>query len=114
MVRDLLCEALAAAGFEVLAARHGQEALEMFDRDSPPLDLLVTDVVMPRMSGPDLAERLLERRPDLRVLFMSGYASDQLTPRVPLGSRVGFLQKPFSPSTLIQRVLGLLEARPVG
>jgi len=108
MVRGLLREALATAGFDVLAAKSGDEALERAGA-GPPLDLLVTDVVMPSMSGPELAQRLLQRQPDLRVLFISGYTSDELVNRVAFGSAFGFLQKPFSPAALIRKIQEVLR-----
>ena len=113
MVRDLLREALASAGFDVIAASHGPEALEALERDGAPIDLLVTDVVMPRMSGPELARRLSEHRAGLRVLFISGYTADELSNRVSFDHGTGFLQKPFSPPALIRKIHELLEA-PVG
>jgi len=107
-VPGLLREALATAGFDVLAAKSGDEALERAGA-GPPLDLLVTDVVMPSMSGPELAQRLLQRQPDLRVLFISGYTSDELVNRVAFGSAFGFLQKPFSPAALIRKIQEVLR-----
>ena len=112
-VRALLHEALEAAGFEVRAVSHAQAALAEFGRNGPSPDLLVTDVVMPGMSGPALAEQLMGEHQGLRVLFISGYTSDELVNRLPFGSSVGFLQKPFSPPVLIQKIFDLLET-PAG
>jgi nitrogen-specific signal transduction histidine kinase len=114
MVRDLLREALSSAGFDVIAASHGPEAIETLERDGAPIDLLVTDVVMPRMSGPELARRLGEQRDGLRVLFISGYTADELSNRVSFERGTGFLQKPFSPPTLILKIHELLETPTTG
>src|SRR5204863_10205207 len=103
-VRGLLKETLENAGYEVVAARHGPEALEGIEKGGPRPDILVTDVVMPRMSGPELARQLEAMLPELRVLFISGYTADELQSRVGFGAGVGFLQKPFSPPTLIEKV----------
>jgi PAS domain S-box-containing protein len=110
MVRGLLEETLESAGFEVVTARNGAEAVEGLERGGPRPDILVTDVVMPKMSGPELARRLETMLPDLRVLFISGYTADELQSRVGFGAGVGFLQKPFSPPTLIEKVRELADS----
>ena len=112
MVRGLLRETLESAGYEVVAARHGPEAIELLEQGAPRPDLLVTDVVMPRMSGPDLARRLETMFPDLRVLFISGYTADELESRVGFGAGVGFLQKPFSPPALIEKIREVMDGSP--
>ena len=76
-VRALAFEVLSELGYDVLAASDGFEALRLQARQHRPIQLLITDVVMPRMNGPDLAKRLLTRIPGLAVLFVSGYASDE-------------------------------------
>jgi two-component system, cell cycle sensor histidine kinase and response regulator CckA len=113
MVRDLLAEALSEAGFSVIAVRDGHEAFMRGTAMANTIDIFVTDVVMPGMSGPDVVERLREHQPALPVLFISGYTDDELTPRMRLGPAVGFLQKPFPPATLIRRIREILDARPV-
>jgi signal transduction histidine kinase/CheY-like chemotaxis protein len=103
-IRALARQVLQQQGHLVLEARDGLEALEVYDRHPGPIDLLLTDLVMPHLSGPELARRLLARGAPLRLLFMSGYARDSAVFGEPiLGRRPRFLPKPFS-------LAGLLEA----
>jgi CheY-like chemotaxis protein len=81
------------------------------ERQGDGLDLLLTDVVMPHMSGPQLAQRLREHRPDLRVLFMSGYTDDAALRHGVQRSEVFFLQKPFTPDVLARRVRETLDVK---
>jgi CheY-like chemotaxis protein len=107
-VRALARHVLQSQGYTVLEARHAQEALEVHDRHGGPVHLLVSDVMLPHMSGPELARRLSARHPDLRVLFLSGYPREALALEGP-PSR--FLPKPFRPADLLHTVRELLEAR---
>ena len=111
MVRDLLVETLTGAGFHVTAAANGQEALRLVEARQVAVDILVTDVVMPGIAGPDLAERVLANRPGIPVLYISGYTADELGPRGPLEDGETFLQKPFSPTSLIRKIRTALERR---
>ncbi|MGH7315304.1 MAG: ATP-binding protein, partial [Candidatus Rokuibacteriota bacterium] len=108
-VRELARDILRASGYTVLEARNGPEALLLCERHQGPLDLLLTDVVMPRMSGRELAERLAPLRPDLSVLYMSGYTDDAIIRHGVLGAGTAFLQKPFTPAALVQRVRETLD-----
>jgi len=110
-VRRVMVRALEGAGYRVLAAADGVEALEAMEASRAPIDLLVTDLVMPRMGGAALADRLRERDPTLRVLFVSGYP-DRSAEELGLG-RAGtrLLPKPFTPGELVVTVQELL-ARP--
>jgi signal transduction histidine kinase len=108
-VRELARDILRASGYTVIEARNGAEALLLCERHQGPLDLLLTDVVMPRMSGRELAERLAPLRPDLSVLYMSGYTDDAVIRHGVLGAGTAFLQKPFTPSALISRVRETLD-----
>src|SRR5690606_27441388 len=78
LVRELTRTVLAARGYEVMVAENGRAALELAEKRTEPVDLLLTDVVMPEMGGPELARSLCERQPRLRVLFMSGYVDESV------------------------------------
>ena len=108
-LRRMLCRFLRAHGLDVYGAESGEAALGLVtSRDVRP-DLLLADVVLPGMSGRAVADALRERWPDLRVLYMSGYTDDAVIRRGVQRGRIAFLQKPFSLSTLLQRVRTLLE-----
>ena len=108
-VRELARDILRASGYTVLEARNGPEALLLCERHQGQLDMLLTDVVMPRMSGRELAERLAPLRPDLSVLYMSGYTDDAVIRHGVLGAGTAFLQKPFTPAALVLRVRETLD-----
>jgi two-component system cell cycle sensor histidine kinase/response regulator CckA len=109
-VRRVARLALAQRGYCVLESVSPEEALELVRRGEQPIDLLLTDVVMPGMSGPDLAREVVALRPDVGVLFMSGYVDDAVT-RHGLQASDAFLAKPFSPRALTNRVRERLDAR---
>ena len=102
-MRDLTRRCLEKRGYSVLQASSAEEALEVLARHSGRLDLLLTDVVMPGASGPELANRLTAERPDLHVLFVSGYPDDSPASAGVLNG-TAFLQKPFTPDTLARKV----------
>ncbi len=107
-VRAVTALTLGGAGYRVLQAARPSDACAIFERQGSEIDLLLTDVIMPEMHGPALAERLVGRRPDLRVLFVSGYSD--AVPTVTTGTgKVQFLSKPFQPSVLISTVADLLS-----
>jgi len=111
-VRALVCTILRKYGYEVLEAPSGGDAIVLCDAHHEAIDLLLTDVVMPRMSGPQLAARLAGTRPEMKVLYMSGYIGG-----APLenGSQIAvaeFLQKPITPETLAHRVREVLDSMP--
>ncbi len=108
-VRRLAREALEGAGYLVLEARHGAEALAVSDRHPGPIHLLVTDVVMPRMSGRVLAGQLRLRRPETKVLYMSGYTDNAIVHQGVLDEGTAFLPKPFSPDGLLRKVREVLD-----
>jgi CheY-like chemotaxis protein len=108
MVRDLVATALADAGYDVVIASDGPEALEAAQRRPEGFDLLVTDVIMPGMNGRELSDRLLEDMPDLKVLYMSGYTQNAIGEQGVLDSNVRFLQKPFTLASLTQKVRSAL------
>ena len=111
-VRALAREVLRRQGYVVLEARHGVDALDVAERHADAIHLLVTDVVMPHMSGRALSERLAEARPQMKTLFMSGYTDHALLPE-DLTPGAEFLQKPFTPEALAGRVRRLLDAGQV-
>jgi CheY-like chemotaxis protein len=111
-VRGLVREILTAAGYRVLEAGNGPEALRRSAEHTGPIHLMVTDVVMPGMSGPELAARMGAIRPGLRILFTSGYADDDLHPDSILGPGRAFIQKPLNPDDLTERVREILD-RPL-
>jgi signal transduction histidine kinase len=106
-IRHLLAEVLRDRGFEVLVAEDGEQALDMAARHERPIDLLVCDVVMPNLGGPELARRLRRKNPDLPVLFVSGYTFDAMSAGELSGEP--FLQKPFTPGALVDSVRKLLK-----
>jgi PAS domain S-box-containing protein len=111
MVRKMIRDSLRLFGYEVLEAGGGKEALEIFDRyKEGEIDLLITDVVMPDMSGRELAIRVLENVPGLNVLYISGYTDETIVHHGVLDEGVSLLQKPFSPHTLAQRVRDILDS----
>ena len=110
-VRELVRHALERAGHRVLAAVDGLDAIALARAHAGPIDVVVSDVVMPRMSGREMAAVLLQARPDLRFLFISGYPDDAGNPRDFVGAAGDFLAKPFTPAALVERVQSLLGAR---
>jgi CheY-like chemotaxis protein len=111
-VRGLVCRTLQAAGYRVLVAEDGERGLAVSRATESPIDLLVTDVIMPRMGGRELASRLAEERPGLPVLFISGYSNDGEEGLDVTHPGADFLQKPFAPSALLLRVRQGLAAAP--
>jgi two-component system cell cycle sensor histidine kinase/response regulator CckA len=107
VVRRLMEMTLSEAGYEVLSASSAEDALDLLTRDPRPVQALVTDVVMPGMSGPDLARAVQRRDERVRVLFTSGYAADKLTS---LPTDAAFLPKPFSVPSLAEQLRSLLDA----
>jgi DNA-binding response OmpR family regulator len=97
----------------VLTAADADEAIRVSDAHAAAIHLMVTDVVMPgRMNGRDLARLLSSRRPDMRVLYMSGYAENAIVHHGVLDAGVAFLPKPFNPSTLVAKVQAVLREPP--
>jgi CheY-like chemotaxis protein len=105
-------EILERNGYTVLEARNGAEALALGSRFVEPLNLLVTDVVMPKMSGRELAERLVRLHPETRVLYMSGYTDGAISQQGVLDPETELLQKPFSFDDLAQKVRKVLDGPP--
>lgn len=109
MVRNLAVEILAHQGYRVLSAANGEEVLRLLDRGIEPVDLLLTDVVMPDMNGKEVYSVVCERFPDVRVIYMTGYADDVIAHHGVLKEGIAFIQKPFSLEGLSAKVREALE-----
>jgi two-component system, cell cycle sensor histidine kinase and response regulator CckA len=94
----------------VLEACHGTEAIQVAEQHTSVIDLLVTDVVMPLISGPQLAQHLAPLRPAMKVLYISGYIDNTITCHGLLATSANFLQKPFTLDELVRKVRAVLEA----
>jgi CheY-like chemotaxis protein len=111
-VREMLKKALTLGGYNVLAAAGGEEAITLVAEHEGPIDLLITDVVMPVMSGRELAERLTVERPGMKVLFVSGFADRAVVHHGMLSPGINYLQKPFPLSELARKVQEILKGPP--
>jgi two-component system cell cycle sensor histidine kinase/response regulator CckA len=110
MIREIINVTLADHGFSVLLAQDGEEAFRICEEHTGPIHLLLCDVVLPKMSGRDVAKGLASRRPDVRVLYMSGYTANAIVHHGVLEPGIAFLQKPFSPAVLLAKVREVLSA----
>lgn len=110
IVRKLVCAVLEKQGYHVLCAERGSEALAMCADHHGPIRLLITDVIMPEQSGPELARRILAQRPEAHVLFISGYSDVEI--HTALDTELDLLPKPFTPRQLAQRVQEILRHGP--
>ncbi len=111
-VRAFGSRALRSRGYTVLEASSGIEALDVIEQAEGKLDLVVSDVVMPEMDGPTLLGELRKTHPDLKVIFVSGYAEEAFKKNLPEGAQFAFLPKPFSLKQLIEAVKGMMGAGP--
>jgi CheY-like chemotaxis protein len=114
VVRMLACRGLRDLGYTVLESRHGREALDLVETGRPSIDLVISDVVMPELSGRELGARLAVIQPALPVLYMSGYTGEDVVQRGLLEPGVPFQQKPFTPEGLARKVRDMLDGRGVG
>jgi two-component system, cell cycle sensor histidine kinase and response regulator CckA len=110
-VRELLWKILTEHGHTVLEARHGRDALTVAGEYTHPIQLLVSDVVMPEMGAGELADQLLAHRPDMKVLFISGYTNDEVVRRGVKQKEAAFIQKPFTPEDLMRKVRDMLDGK---
>jgi response regulator RpfG family c-di-GMP phosphodiesterase len=108
-VRGLAVRVLRESGYNLLQAADGTEALRVAQEYAGKIHLLLTDVVMPQMGGKELANRLKTLRPDIKVLFTSGYTDNAIVHHGVLDPGIDFLQKPFSPSAFAQKVREVLD-----
>jgi signal transduction histidine kinase len=109
-VRAVACGILRRHGYHVLEASNGGEAIILCETYAPPIHLLISDVVMPHMSGPELARRLAQARSEMKVLCMSGYTDDSVVRHGVMDSDIAYLQKPITPQTLTRKVREVLDA----
>ena len=112
MVRTLTCEILKRHGYTVVEARNGRDALDTAQRYHGPIHLLLTDVVMPEMGGPELVGRLAPTRPGMRIVYMSGYTADALDHQGMREEGIEFLPKPIGLEALVRKVREVLDGRP--
>ncbi|HWW09225.1 MAG TPA: PAS domain S-box protein [Candidatus Acidoferrales bacterium] len=110
LVLDVASRILTQHGYRVLAARNGAEALELIESHRGPIQLLLTDVVMPGLTGKDVAERVSTVRPEIRVLYMSGYSESVITSQGVIEKGVRLVSKPFRAPDLLEHVRGVLDA----
>jgi two-component system, cell cycle sensor histidine kinase and response regulator CckA len=110
-LRDLIYESLQTGGYTVLLAVNGVDALQVLKRHQGHIDLLMTDVIMPQMSGPELVQRVTTLRPEIKVLYMSGYTDDQFGSAPAQGPGTALIQKPFQLDELARKMREVLTAR---
>lgn len=109
-VRAVAARALRRFGYHVVSADGGDEALRLARRHEGPIDLLLTDIMMPGLNGVEVASRIARVRPGIRIFFMSGYADQDLVRQGLLEPGTRFLQKPFTPQELAGRIREILDA----
>jgi CheY-like chemotaxis protein len=113
VLRRMLREALSKAGYRTWEAANGADAIDLWGPELGQIDLLVTDIVMPVMNGLQLAQELRRRRPDLRVVFMSGHSDDVIAAQPGPGPSLDLLSKPFLPEVLVGKVAAVLRSAAV-
>jgi CheY-like chemotaxis protein len=114
LVRTFVRTVLQAHGYTVLEAKKGGEALRVCEQYSGPIHLMVTDVVLPEMSGIEVADRLVSLYPGMKALYVSGYTDDAIVHRGLIDQGTALLQKPFTPTVLLHKVREVLDTSPTG
>lgn len=109
-VQNLICDALNSLGYKVVKASNGEEALKIFEENNRNFDLLITDVVMPKMSGAELVEIISKKEPNLKVLFTSGYTGEQMIRSGIKKREINFLAKPYSIDVLAKKIREIIES----
>jgi two-component system, cell cycle sensor histidine kinase and response regulator CckA len=110
VVRDVVRQILQGSGYTVLEATRGDEAVSLYQEYHGPIHLLLADIILPEMDGREVARRLTRLQPSIRVLYMSGYTQDSIAGHDISEARTIFLQKPFTPDSLRQKVRAALDA----
>ncbi len=110
LLRDIARRSLSDLGYTVVDAANGQEAMERLSSLNGPIHLLITDVVMPKMSGTELAKKMIQRYPGIKVLYSSGYTENAIVHQGILHESVNFIQKPYAPSALAERIRSILDS----
>jgi CheY-like chemotaxis protein len=111
IVRDMMIHVLESSGYRVFSARNGEEAISLFEKRFSETDLVILDVIMPKVSGQKVYEHIRAIHPDIAVIFMSGYTRDILKPEVFTDNGCQMIQKPCTPSVLLQTIRDVLDAR---
>ena len=109
-MRAVAGSVLRRAGYRLLEAKSPHEALSLVQQGGAPIDLLLTDVIMPKMNGRELAEQVIAKRPTVKVLFMSGYTDDVILHHGVFETAVKLIEKPLTPTILIKRIREVLDA----
>ena len=109
IVRELVCDVLSEQGYDVMCASDGRDALALAGEFDGRIHLLITDVIMPHMNGQELATELSARRPDMKILYVSGYSDNDIGDHGVLNPEIELLQKPFTPQTLARKIRDVLQ-----
>ena len=109
VIRNLIVEVLSRRGYTVLPVQNGVDALRIVAEPANGIDLVLTDIVMPGLNGQELAAKIAELRPRQKVLYMSGYTATVLSQQKLLDRNMAFLQKPFTPDSLVRKIRGVLD-----
>ncbi|MDZ7724456.1 MAG: response regulator [candidate division KSB1 bacterium] len=108
-IRNIAKSSLQKFGYTTLTAADAEEALSVYANAAQKIDVLLTDVVMPNVSGKELADQLAVKQPDLVIIFMSGYTDDTIGKEGVLTENINFIQKPFSPASLAEKLRDILD-----
>ncbi len=110
-VRELMCELLRSNGYDVITANNGQEGLNIFEHNQDSIDLVITDVIMPKMDGKEMADRMRQQRPNLNMVYISGYTEDTISRHGMLDSNAELIKKPFDPDQFVKKIREILDER---
>jgi PAS domain S-box-containing protein len=114
LVRNLASDVLISCGYKVMVAADGEKALKMSAAYSETIHILITDMIMPRMGGSELRKDIIKQRPDIKVLFMSGYTDDSVVHSGIVEADIAFIEKPFTPDSLARKIREVLDAPNAG